>query len=265
MPRKSAALRLKQSKDLFEGYEKNSIGGSYQGRFISDIIQKLSVGRGLSKRQRDWIDSLIEEGVPEPKGDPETISKLDASISQWRENSRRNWEINVLSDFKSQLVQGRDLSEKQKTLMEKLVKKAEDDAIGANVYTPNEEELSDLNALVKLYGGYSPMWRSDRPGLAKAVHIVSAFLCGECDLEVYHYEKLCKSMSAKLKQFKNPRFSKGDLGWSIGYDQDLKTPTNDIVTCLTDVYVSDNGSIVNDWLVGGSVITKEQGTVKKRR
>ncbi len=265
MPRKSVALRLSQSQNLLAGYASAGLDESYQGRFISQSIARLENNKGLSKKQREWLDSLIDEGVPEPKGDTALVGRIDAAITDWTSNSDREWESNVLRDFKSRLNRGYELSGKQTALMEKLLKRAEDDASGANLFQPNEEQMADLQALVKIYGGYAAQWRNERPAVARAVNRVTAFLGGNATIEVYHYEKLCNSMGSKLRKFKNPRFEEGSLGWITIYNAADRSSVRHPATALTPVYISERGKLVNDWFVNGEVITTDQDQVGKRR
>ena len=92
MARKSAALRLSQSQTLLVGYTDAGLDATRGGRFIADMIYRLSRGKGLSKRMRDWLDSLIEEGVPTPKGDPAILAKIDAAVETFQGNANREWE-----------------------------------------------------------------------------------------------------------------------------------------------------------------------------
>ena len=117
MPRKSAALRLSQAQKLFSEYTDAGLAGSYQGRFIADMIWRFERSKGLSKKQRDWLDNLIDEGVPTPKGDPIVIAEIDSAVTLWADNVDRAWESGVLNDFKSRLNRGYDLSEKQDALL----------------------------------------------------------------------------------------------------------------------------------------------------
>ena len=133
------------------------------------------------------------------------------------------------------------------------------------MFSPNEEQRADLKALVNLYKGYSPQWRNERPAVAKAVRRVESFLAGEGTIEVYHYDKLYKSMGAKLRKFKNPRFTEGSLGWIAVYNPVDRTTTKYPATALTDAYIAETGEIVNDWFVNSDVRTQTQDGVSKRR
>ena len=266
MARKSLQRRLAETTSLYEGYETAGIAASYHGRFIRDMKLRMERGKGLYPKQRNWLDDLIATGVPAPKGDPAQIAAIEAATVSWADNVDRNWESGVLNDFRGKLVQGYDLSEKQATLLEKLLKRYEDDVTGVNVFTPTDEQREELEILCKLFRGYAGQWQMERPAVRKAVDRVQRYLAGEenATIEEYHVNKLTKAMGAKLRRVKNARFNAGDLGWMVeGFGDDRQTR---LVTAITDTYVADNGNIVNDWLIpSGSVTTLAEDRVSKRR
>ena len=271
MARKSVALRLSQSKALLAGYAAASLDETKGGRFINDMIWRLENGKGLSKGMRNWLDSLIEEGVPKPKGDPAVIDGIDAALETFEGNANRDWEAGVLRDFRHKFIMGWNLSEKQTALLEKLMQRADDDVTGANIFTPTEDQYVELTALVKLYNGYNTMWKGTRPAVAKAVALVEQYLAGEATIEEYHYNKLSKSMSARYKKFQSPRFKSGDMGWVTLFDGKIRGSYNaekvrSVCTAITDAYISDRGEVVNDWLLPtGAVETVSQEQIGKRR
>jgi len=270
MARKSAALRLSQSQELLAGYTTASFHETRGGLFIRDMISRLQRGKGLSQGMRKWLDSLIDEGVPTPKGDPAMLAKIDATVEIWQGDANREWESGVLSDFRHKFVMGWNLSEKQDTLLEKLLKRAADDAAGLNLFTPTPDQLSDLEVLVKLYKGYNSMWQSQRPAVAKAWNRVSEYLEGVGTIEEYHYNKLYKAMGSRLRSFRAPRFSCSAIGWVTLFDGQLRgayssESTRNICTAITDAYINAHGAIVNDWLLPtGAVVTAAQDQIGKR-
>jgi len=165
---------------------------------------------------------------------------------------------------------GWNLSEKQDTLLEKLLKRAADDAAGLNLFTPTPDQLSDLEVLVKLYKGYNSMWQSQRPAVAKAWNRVSEYLEGVGTIEEYHYNKLYKAMGSRLRSFRAPRFSCSAIGWVTLFDGQLRgayssESTRNICTAITDAYINAHGAIVNDWLLPtGAVVTAAQDQIGKR-
>ena len=110
----------------------------------------------------------------------------------------------------------------------------------------HDEQVNDLRILTKLYYGYAGMWQLERPALAKAVDRAIRYLAGEATIEQYHYDKLNKAMGARLKKFRNPRFVKGDLSQTY-----LPSSGKVVCFCTSDAYISENGKIVNDWMVAG--------------
>ena len=66
MARKSAALRLQQATDLAQAYSDAGLSGSRNFRFITDMVSRITRGRGLTTKQRSWLDSLFDDVVPKP-------------------------------------------------------------------------------------------------------------------------------------------------------------------------------------------------------
>jgi len=286
MARKSQKLRLSQALDLKAAYEENALTSARAYRFLCDVTARMGRGKYPTKRQRDWLDALIDEGVPKPAcKDLELLAEVDAAIKGWAGCTHRAWERGVLLDFRHRLFKGWNFSEKQSALLEKLVLRYEDDAAGANVFTPTEEQRKDLEDLCRLYKGYAPLWKSERPAVAKAVDRVERFLAGDIGfdnrpwtIEEYHWNKLNKAMGSRLKTIKVPRFSSGSLGFAtprvLGLPRPIGSQTEiwewskrtAVITALTDAYVGDEGHVVNDWLAPtGAIITLAAGTPSKRR
>ena len=289
MARKSQKLRLSQALDLKAAYEENALTSARAYRFLCDATARMGRGKYPTKRQRDWLDALIDEGVPKPAcKDLELLAEVDAAIKGWAGCTHRAWERGVLLDFRHRLFKGWNFSEKQSALLEKLVLRYEDDAAGANVFTPTEEQRKDLEALCRLYKGYAPLWRSERPAVAKAVDRVERFLSGDIGfddraytIEEYHWNKLNKAMGSRLKTIKNARFHSGSLGFTAPRTLGMPRPVpgngrldqrwawskkTAVMTALTDAYVSDEGHVVNDWLAPtGAIVTLSANAVAKRR
>ena len=81
MPRKSKELRKQQAHDLATQYNNEGLGNDYRARFIRDMISRLDRNKGLSKRQREWLDSLIAEGIPKPKGNPQLLQSIREALA----------------------------------------------------------------------------------------------------------------------------------------------------------------------------------------
>ena len=79
MARKSRELRLAQTAELIAAYEAAGLGNDRNCRFAQDMKWRLERNKGLSPKRRQWLDSIIEEGVPEPKGDTELLARVEAA------------------------------------------------------------------------------------------------------------------------------------------------------------------------------------------
>ena len=272
MARKSQVQRTQESRDLLTAYREAGFGENEWGvKFLTSVINQMDRGRYPTKRQRDRIDAMVVEGIPTPKGDTTLLTKMDAAIAYWTTSNEREWECRVLGDMRRRVFNDWGMSEKQAKLLGDIIQRHQDDISGVNVFTPTADQHADLEALVKLYRGYSGQWRAERPAVKKAVERIEAFLVGDGTIEEYHYSKLVKSLGAKLRQIKNPRFNAMDLGkltqreWVNGK---WITPHH-IVTVMTDVYVDNRGRIVNDFLLPtGEVKTIDSeavGKIRKRK
>ena len=265
MARKSKECRLAEGNSLKTMYEDAMLTTSWEYRFLTSVLSQMESGRYPSKRQRDKFDHIVSEGIPEAKGDVNTLAQIDSAIIYWADNEDRTWESTVLRDLRRNVFKGWEFSEKQSSLLSKILLKCGDDKDGKNVYNPSDEERKDLRVLTHLYSGYSGTWQLERPALGKAVDRVVRFLAGECDtIELFHYEKLNKSMGSRLKKFKNPRFKKGDLSQTSQYHSGPNREAV-VIFCVSDVYINKTGQLVNDWMVPTvGVNTLNQDTLLKR-
>jgi len=257
MPRKSQALRLQQATDLLAAYTEAGVTGT-AFKFLTDMVTRMGRKKYPTTRQRNWLDKLIDEGVPTPKGDTELLAKMDAAVMYWTAANDRDWERNVLTDMRRVVFNDWKMSAKQAKLLNDILQRHQDDITGANVFVPTDDQRADLESLVKLHRGYSNQWINERPAVAKAVHKVADFLAGSGTIEEYHYNKLIKSMGAKLRRVNEQRFRCGDIA-KFG-------PGQDVVTVMTDTYVDDRGWIVNDFLMpNGEIRTLDNNSCGKFR
>ena len=248
MTRKSQAKRLEEGRALSILYVEARLTTSWEYGFLASIIEQMELGKYPTKRQRTRFDAMIDEGVPEAKGDKKLLASVDAAIEYWSGNPDRDWDAGVLRDLRRNVFKGWSLSEKQKSLLDKLLQRCEDDKSGKNDFHPTDAQVDELRILTRLYYGYAHQWQHARPALAKAADRVIRYLRGEASIELYHYEKLMKAMSSRLKKVQNPRFKKGDLSQARQWDRSI--PGEPVVIfCMSDVYINEEGEIVNDWMV----------------
>ncbi len=259
MPRKSQALRLNQAKHLFEEYTSSGITGS-ETSFLRDMITQMNRGKYPTKRQREWLDNLIESGVPSvSKEDSAKFTAVLNAVAFFNEAGNRSWEVNVLNDFAFRIRKGWSLSDKQAALLQKLLTKKEDEENGKHILVVTDEMQEELRMLVKLYNGYSSLWRQDRPGLQSVVSTIRQYLSGDGIIEEYHYDRLRKALAAKVKKLTSPRFIQNSHGF-YNFDNERC-----LILCVTDTYVTQSGIIANDWLLpSGEIKVIDQDRVSKR-
>lgn len=278
MPRKSRQLRLSQAQDLSEKWSQSPLNGDWKHRFINDMVAKLEADRGTSTKQRNWLDSLIEEGLPEIENkNPELAAQIEEAIAGYETVSPSyDWEAGVLRDMLPRVVTGRQMSEKQMALLTRLTFDGSQVASG-NVWEPSEDQRRDLSNAVKLCNSYSRQWKLERPGLGRARNEVVEYLAGDGLLKPHAAEKLLHAMRVGLKKLKSPRFKTGDIGKFVALKPLSQSPavlqanitaeTNTVfrVVCMSDARVDDKGNVVNDWLFpNGELKTLPAGDVGKR-
>lgn len=196
MPRKSRELRLSQTLALITAYEEANLAEDYRARFARDMANRLTRGRGTSTKQRNWIDTLIEEGVPAPKGDPALLARIEAAQAVEGMSHR---DIQILGEFAGKIARGWDLSEKQTTWMNGILENA-DHIAKHGPWTPTADQVVRLEACVKLAKGYSQMHWSNNPGTYKALMAAMAYIEDGRPIEEWHVNKLLKAMKGKLRE-----------------------------------------------------------------
>ena len=251
MPRKSRELRLSQAISLAEAYEASSMGDDYRARFVRDMASRLDRGKGVSKRQREWLDSLIEEGLPTPKGDPELIARIEAAQLV---EGMREFDINMLGEFLVKIRNDWKMSEKQTKWLNDLLTKA-------------EALAEKLKLCIKLSKGYSGTYWSTHGGTYKALESVKRYIDGSDAADEWCVNKLLKSMARPLRELGNPKFTPGQMYWLFIRHQYPKKGGDYAPALIADgPFVSEkNGKVVYSALVNGEIIETDLITKSRRR
>lgn len=264
MARKSRDLRISQTKSLIKEYEKEGLFADYRYRFISDALSRLERSRSLSTRQRSWLDSLIEEGVPQIKRDEDLIKKIKDAIDLRGMGHRKS----TLTDFLNKVSAGRDLTAKQSAFLNGMIKEAES-IRASGPYVPEESIAIKLRQCIQFAKSYSSMYWQTHPGTYRALKNVEEWLesiDSESDEEFFIDEwsvnKLCKAMSSKLREInEKPYVSPGDLVWCrMGYRRE---PVTGIVSGVAEI--SQSGEIVYPILREGKLDLVGSKSLTKRK
>ena len=266
MPRKSRELRLSQATALVAAYEEANFGDDYRARFARDMVGRLGRNKGLSKRQREWLDNLIEEGVPVPKGDPALLARIEAAQAVIGMSSR---DVQILGEFAGKIARGWDLSEKQTAWMTAILDEA--DNIRENgPWLPSAEQVEKLKACVKLARGYSNVHWSNNPGTYKAVKAVTEYLEADgAPPRPWHVNKLLTAMKGKLKElFETPYVTPEKPCWAVVPAQPGQRRVREygLATVMGPPSVNDAGRIVYPILSGtGSLVLLSRHNLAKRK
>jgi len=238
MPRKSHALRLSQTTAVIATFEEAGLGNDRLCRFARDMESRLQRKKALSTRQRTFLDGVIEQGVPEPKGDPEYVAKIDAAIAT------EGFEgTEVLRDFRGKLVRGWDLSEKQKSWCDNLIEKAESIRDGS-FWRPDEAIAARIKLAVSCYPCYSAGYWDTHPGGQRAISKARNWVDKLSPIiDEYTVNKLFKTVAGKLREMENPRFQIGNIGFY-----------QNIPAIILEGPIPTRSGIAYDVLVDGAVI-----------
>tara|TARA_Y100001970_G_C14246651_1_gene868754 strand:+ start:497 stop:1282 length:786 start_codon:yes stop_codon:yes gene_type:complete len=259
MPRKSRELRLSQTLALITAYEEADLGDDYRVRFARDMASRLTRGKGTTTKQRKWLDSLIEEGVPAPKGDLELLANIREAQAVEGMSAR---DVQILSEFAGKISRGWTLSEKQELWLLAILANAEKIRV-EGPWLPSAEQVEKLKACVKLGRGYSGVHWGNNPGTFKALKAVTDYL--EADgppPRPWHVDKLLKAMKGKLKElFETPYVTPEKPCYALvgGNVYELATP-------MGAPSVSETGAIVYPVLLGnGSLQHFSRHRLAKRK
>jgi len=266
MPRKSRELRRSQASALAHAYGEANLSDDYRARFVRDMVARLDRNKGLSKRQREWLDNLIEEGVPAPKGDPELLANIEAAQAVEGMSAR---DVQILGEFAGKISRGWDLSEKQMQWLLGILANAEKIRV-EGPWLPSAEQVEKLKACVKLARGYSNTHWGNNPGTYKAVKAVSEYLEADgAPPRPWHVNKLLTAMKGKLKElFETPYVTPEKPCWAIVPVQpgERRVREYGLATVMGPPQVNEAGRIVYPILTGtGSLALLSRHSLAKRK
>jgi hypothetical protein len=217
--RKSRQKRIQDTTTAIQIWESEGLGNEYQVRFMRDMLIRLEAGRGLSTKQRNWLDSLHADGPPTPKGDPAVIAKIDNAIKLLSKDTRA---VDALTSFRSQANKGRDLSEKQGVFLNVLFAKA--DHIKAHGhFRPSEEQIKDLKIALAVCRARIGWIGQNKPGTYKAYEKINSWMVAEELLEKSQIDenlfiiddwtvnKVLAAGKVAIRETKNPKHPTGSM------------------------------------------------------
>ena len=252
MARKSRDLRLSQTKDLIVKYEAAGLGNDKACQFMRDMEYRLERNKGLSTNRRNWLDSLIDEGVPEAKN-PERVEEILAAANLEGMQEKKS----VLEDFAGKVRKGWSLSEKQEKWLNAMLAEAQDIRVNG-VWHPSGELKADLEICMRLAKTKNGWFWSHKPGAAKAYQKVESYMNGFITrVDEWACNKFVNVFKTTMKELKTPKHAVGAMCF-IGYSNE--------VAVIADVpFVTEHGKLVYPIIVSGSMRDESAGNIYKRR
>jgi len=270
--RKSRQQRIADTLTTIEAFEDAGMPGDYRVNFMRDMVVRLNRNRNLSTKQRNWLDSLCASGPPAPKGDPALLASIDSALEILASDDRC---VEPLQSFRSRLLSGRDLSEKQTKFLESLLAKAEDIRVNG-FYRPDDATLADLRIAYAVCEARASWIGANKPGTYKAFEKVHAWLVRESTaattpntviLDEWSVNKVLNEGRVALREAHNPNHPSGSMRWAY-------VPfTNEIVPVIVTQgpFFEDRpgtrfvGKALYECLVDGNLATYQGDVLSKRR
>lgn len=254
MPRMSAEKRIELGNQMIDRWLAAGYESDRSVLFIKDMVSRLSRGKTMSKRQREWFDKAAVSSPPEPKNE-EVVTRLrDAAQLKGMEKVS-----SVLNDFAHKMSRGWNLSQKQAVFMDKLLVKADD--IRANgIWSPTQEQKAAIEVGVAFSQRYTQYYLSGCPGLNKAINECRSWLNGDIEhLDKWSADKvigLCKG-DRKVMADAEDRWPMGSL---------VETKKGKIGLVISEPQVStSSGKPAILLLVDGNPTVELISEIKKQR
>jgi len=267
MARKPRQQRLREATLLLASYKSAGLSDDYQARFIRDMVARLTSTRNLTSKQKNWLDSLIIEGVPAPKGDLALIKRMEKAL----EVDGVGHIEGPITDFLGRERKGWDISGKQLAFREKLLKEAE--AIAVNgPWIPSSDQVGKLRMCLDLAKGRDGMYWQTHPADGRALKKVQNYFDSQRreHIDQWSVERLINCFRVAFRELAKPYASEGDMIWTRvkpdGQGQ-LKTWTTLVVPALIagGPDINERGQIVYPVLADGVLTYLSKNNLMKRK
>ena len=256
--RKSAQQRIADTQAAITVWEAAGLRADRRVSFMRDSLLRLSRGKGLTAKQREWLDSLCAEGPPAPKGDPALLARMAAAVAHLDARGKE-----AMEGFRGTLTRGYKLSEKQEAFMARLLEQAERIAREGH-WQPGPELRARANFAWSILTTRTPVWKGTHPGTMKACDRYDAW---RKEPRTHHIDewvvtKMLESCAPAMREFEKPKFEEGEMVtvrvWS-GVDED------DALGIVCSRPVGLNGKVAYEVLLGGKPVACPTDTIKRMK
>lgn len=205
--RKSALQRTQDTLAAIALWESAGLRADRRVAFMRDSLLRLERGKGLSTKQREWLDSLCAEGPPAPKGDAALLARIDAAAAHLDARGRE-----ALESMRSTITRGRKLSDRQEAFLTKLLTAGEHTAQPGRWQPSPEVHAAGLFA-AKVVRSRGPAWRGMHPGTVIAAKRI---LSDAEAADEWTYNKVISAVGPAVREHAKPKFAEGELVWLTG-------------------------------------------------
>ena len=252
MARKSRKVRLDQTKNLIEKYEAAGLGNDKVCRFMREMEYRLERNKGLTAGRRNWLDRLIDEGVPAAQNEERVTEILAAANLEGMQEKK-----SVLEEFAGKVRRDWSLSEKQEKWLNAMLAEAQD--IRQNgIWHPSDELRASLEICLRIANRQSGWYWQHKPGAAKAYNKVKTYMDGTTTrVDEWACTKFLNTFKTTINELKTPKHAIGSMCF-IGHSNE--------VAVIADVpFVDDHGKLRYPIIVSGSMRDESAGNIYKRR
>lgn len=254
--RKSADQRISDIKAAIDAWAAAGIvPADRRVVFMKDSLARLERGKGLSTKQREWLDALCAEGPPAPKGDPALLARIDAALPNLTPRGRE-----AMTSFRSTITRGYELSEKQSAFMTKLLEEAGRVAVEGK-WKPSPELLAEGTFAARVVDSRGSMWKGSHPGTVTAANRILSTLGSDSpdSPDEWCFRKVIEAVGPAVREFRNPKFEAGELVWVKYNRPDVAVELALIVSGPEAVHGSAGYSV----MIGGAPMTVPLGMISR--
>ena len=273
--RKSRDQRIADIKTTISKYESAGLAQDRSVRFLNDMCYRLERGKSLTTKQRAWADKLCASELPKLKNEARVKEILAAAEVDGMQQLS-----STLRDFAYKVGKGWNLSEKQRSFLENMLKKAETLRVEGR-FRPDEKCIENLRAAVSLCSKKNDWYWTHRPGTAKALNKVESWLRwndgnnaakeaktlgvnfshtpDEPIIDQWACDKLISAVKKQLDELTTPKYPTGTMAWKVMY----KAPS--ALGLVTGAPFVKDGAVVYPFLIDGADVAVESNQLRKRR
>lgn len=243
------AQRIEELKKKIELYEAAGALGHRNCAFAHDMIMRMQAGKSPTRAQQEWIDSIVASDVPQVQySDTGLFADIKCALAV---NEITPYDRGVLEDFSRQLMNGRALTEKQRSFASFIIARARD-IKNNSFWIPGPDEIAFIDDCRKLLFTYKSTYLYTHPSIGRLAERFSSFITHlntNSDIREATLKSRIKQDDIKrasevlVSHFKSLHNSKLAIGSLV-----CRKVTGDELIILTVPYIAEGVGVVCDVL-----------------